>query len=202
MLITETVTQAKILGQKQRLRTLRDLDKAALELRDVCAIVLDNRIENDHLRRCIFARIPEERLRQAIATVDHLARPPDDHYHQELVDRYTKVRRFLPSLLKTVTFQATLSGKPVLCALQFLSSIEPLRKPDMSQAPLEVVPSAWRRLVLGRDGQVNRPAYTLCVVERLQDSLRRRDVFVPGSERWSDPRAKLLRGAEWQAKRP
>jgi hypothetical protein len=78
MLITETVTQAKILGQKQRLRTLRDLDKAALELRDVCAIVLDNRIENDHLRRCIFARIPEERLRQAIATVDNLARPPDD----------------------------------------------------------------------------------------------------------------------------
>lgn len=202
MLITETVAQAQLLGKKQRLRTLRDLDKAALELRDVCTFVIDGEIEDNQLRRRIFARIPEERVRQAIATVDHLARPPDDHYHQELVDRYTKVHRFLPSLLKTVTFQTTSSGKPVLCASQFLSSIELLRKPDMSQAPLEAVPSAWRRLVLGRDGQVNRPAYTLCVVERLQDSLRRRDVFVPGSERWSDPRAKLLRGAEWQAKRP
>jgi TnpA family transposase len=31
--------------------------------------------------------------------------------------------------------------------------------------------------------------------------LRRRDIYVEASERWSDPRAKLLQGAEWQAKR-
>jgi len=37
-------------------------------------------------------------------------------------------------------------------------------------------------------------AYTLCVMERLQDRLRRRDVYVEAAERWSDPRAKLLQG--------
>jgi TnpA family transposase len=61
---------------------------------------------------------------------------------------------------------------------------------------------AWRRRVLPQDQAVDRRAYTLCVVERLQDSLRRRDVFVPQSERWGDPRAKLLRGAAWEAVRP
>ncbi|HEA5375912.1 TPA: Tn3 family transposase, partial [Escherichia coli] len=35
----------------------------------------------------------------------------------------------------------------------------------------------------------------------LQDSLRRRDVYVTGSNRWGDPRARLLQGADWQANR-
>ena len=40
------------------------------------------------------------------------------------------------------------------------------------------------------------------MLERLQDNLRRRDVFVPSSERWGDTRKKLLHGDEWKAKRP
>lgn len=202
LLITEITAQAKQLGQKQRLRTLRDLDKAALDLREVGAMLLNEVIADDRLRERIFARISPDRLREAIATIDNLARPPDDNYHQELVDRYMKVRRFLPSVLKTVKFQAAPSGQPVLKALWFLAGIEGQRKPDMSQAPLDVVSAAWQRLVIDNDGQASRPAYTLCVLERLQDNLRRRDVFVPSSERWGDTRKKLLHGDEWKAKRP
>jgi TnpA family transposase len=39
-------------------------------------------------------------------------------------------------------------------------------------------------------------------MERLHESLKRRDVFVPRSERWGDPRIKLLHGARWEAMRP
>jgi hypothetical protein len=35
------------------------------------------------------------------------------------------------------------------------------------------------------------------VLEKLQDGLARRDIFVSPSERWCDPRAKLLQGAGW-----
>ena len=35
-------------------------------------------------------------------------------------------------------------------------------------------------------------------MERLQDTLRRRDIFVPNSERWGDARRKLLDDATWQ----
>lgn len=51
-------------------------------------------------------------------------------------------------------------------------------------------------------GRVSQPAYTLCLLERLQDGLRRRDIYVPASDRWGDPRVKLLRGSGWQARRP
>ena len=48
---------------------------------------------------------------------------------------------------------------------------------------------------------VDRRAYTLCILDRLQESLRRRDIFVTRSERWGDPRVKLLQGAQWEAMR-
>jgi hypothetical protein len=51
---------------------------------------------------------------------------------------------------------------------------------------------------------VGQRAYTFCVLERLQDGLHRRDLFVAApapSERWGDPRAELLQGAAWEAAR-
>ncbi|MGH2930949.1 MAG: Tn3 family transposase, partial [Solirubrobacteraceae bacterium] len=40
------------------------------------------------------------------------------------------------------------------------------------------------------------------MLELLRLALRRRDVFAPGSERWSDPRRRLLEGPAWQQARP
>ncbi len=201
LLITQTVAQARKLGKKQRLRTLRDLDRAAIDLREVATIFLNEQIADERLRERVFDRIRPERLQAAIETVERLARPPNDNYHQELVDRYKKVRRFLPTLLKTVQFQATSSGQPILDALQFLTGIEGRRKVDMHEAPRTVISKVWQRLVLDQNGQVDLPAYTLCVLEQLQDGLRRRDLFVVGSDRWGDTRKKLLRGVEWKKKR-
>ncbi len=68
-------------------------------------------------------------------------------------------------------------------------------------APLEVARGVWRPIVEPKPGQVDHRAYTLCVLERLRDALRKRDVFVKASRRWRDPRAQLLAGDEWQAAR-
>ncbi len=51
------------------------------------------------------------------------------------------------------------------------------------------------------DGRIQRAGYSLCFLERLQDSLRRRDVWVTKSDRWGNPREKLLHGEAWQAQR-
>jgi Tn3 transposase DDE domain len=55
--------------------------------------------------------------------------------------------------------------------------------------------------VINRERQVDRRAYTLCVIDRLQEALRRHDVFVSPSDRWGDPRAKLLQGEAWESAR-
>ncbi len=68
----------------------------------------------------------------------------------------------------------------------------------MSQAPRALLTPAWERLVLGAGGELDRRLYTFCALERLQDGLRRRDLFAPASRRWGDPHAKLLQGPAWE----
>jgi TnpA family transposase len=201
LIVTDLLAQAKLAGEKERLRTLGDLDAAALQLRDVCAVLLDETCSSTRVRSLAFARVPRPRLAEAVALVESLARPPEDDYQGELLDRYRRVRRFWPCLLRTVTFQATQAGRPLIHALNVLAAWEDQREPDLSRAPLDVVSRAWRRFVIGPDRTIDRRAYTLCVLHRLQDALRRRDVFVDRSERWGDPRAKLLHGAAWEAAR-
>jgi len=203
LLISDIIYDAQTDGENERLRTLRDLDAAALQLWEALKILLDDNVDAAAIRTQTYAHVPRARLLEAGAQVETLTRPPDDRYYPELVDRYRRVRRFLPALLRTVSFEGTQAGKPMLDAIDFLRHIEHHPHPDMQLAPLEVVPSAWRRLVKpSRVSMVDRHAYTLCAVERLQDHLRRRDVFVPRSERWGDPRVKLLQGAQWEILRP
>ena len=68
----------------------------------------------------------------------------------------------------------------------------------MSQAPRALLTPAWERLVIGPEGRIDRRLYTFCTLERLQDGLRRRDLFVPASRRWGDPHARLLHGPAWE----
>jgi TnpA family transposase len=202
LLLSEILAEATQHGQQARLRTVRDLDEAALRLRQGCTILLDEAYADEQVRHTVFTHVPRAQLADAVAQVGALARPPDDHYYPELVEQYQRVRRFLPTLLRAIVFHSMSAGQPVLAALQFLAALDARRPPPLRDAPRDVVPRPWRRLVLGLDTTIDRRAYTLCVMERLQDTLRRRDVFVPGSERWGDPRAALLQGAQWEAMRP
>ncbi len=201
MLITDIAASAKHLGQKNRLRSLRDLDQAAIALAKICSVLLDENCPDLDVRAAVFAKLPQERVAQAIMTIDDLARPSDDKYHQEMLTRYRTVRRFLPHVLQRMSFKAAPAGQPVLDALEYLADLKGRRKSKLDDAPLGIVDAGWKRLVVDKQGQVNLPAYTLCVLERFQDRLHRRDIYAETSERWGDPRAKLLQGRDWEAKR-
>ena len=68
----------------------------------------------------------------------------------------------------------------------------------MKDAPLDCVTSGWKRYVAPPDQTPDRRYYTLCILARLYVALRRRDIYVPQSSRWGDPRAKLLQGDAWE----
>jgi len=191
-------------GDRARLGALRALDVAALLLRDVARMVRDVEIRDAEVRATIEEAIGDAAIDHAIAVVDTLTRPPDDHYDDDLFTRYSTMRQFLPTLLRTVAFAGTAAARPVLDAVAYLREIEGQKAPDMLEAPLDVVPPAWRRLVVqtAPTYRVDRKAYTFALLEQLQAALKRHDVFVTPSEKWADPRATLLQGAAWEAARP
>lgn len=199
LLASDITSKAKNIGKRNRLRTLKDLDKAAIALAKACALILDEEQSSDDLRASIFSLIAKPQLEQAIGTINDIARPPEGTFHEEMVEQYGRLKRVVPRLLSDIEFKPTASGVPVHQALTFLQSINGPQKEMPSHAPVAFVTNAWRRLVFDKDGGISRAGYTLCLMDRLQDALRRRDIYVEDSERWTDHRSKLLQGAEWEA---
>jgi hypothetical protein len=187
LLIDDLRKEAEALGKSERLRTIGDLDAAALQLLDVCQIVMDTTCPNSQIRTRALAAVTRAELEQSIEAVKKLARRPNHNYRKEFVERYGRVQIFLPSLLQSLKFDGTSAAQGVLEAVRFLGGINGQREPDMSTAPLDFVPQSWLEWVRTEDGTVDRRAYTVCALERLQDGLRRRDVFVKGADRWGDP---------------
>jgi Domain of unknown function (DUF4158) len=200
MLIRDLLARSVSVGKKARLRTLRDLDAAALALAEISEQVMTPEWTDEQVRA--FLTEKQATITEAVTTIYELARPADDNYHQEIVARYPAVRRFFPALLRTIEFAGNEAGKLVLNALTFLKNLEGHKHPDLSGAPMEVVPASWKCYVAPKDQPVDRRYYTLCVLERLHEALRRHDVFVEESTRWGDPRAKLLAGEHWERVRP
>ncbi len=195
-------------GAKERLKTQKNLDAAALSLREMYLVVFDPAYPASKrlaaVRRDIFERIPERELKMATETIASIARPPDDRYYERVMKSYSHVRQFLPALISGVPFAATPNSKPVLDALQALPRLERRRRltaVDDAIVPSIVTPS-WRGHVYPQQDKLDRHAYTYCVLDQLQQALRRRDVFVNDSTRWADPRRLLLDGAAWEAARP
>ncbi len=202
LLVADLLRHSVTEGKKDRLKTLKSMDEAALQLCKACEVLLDFELKDADVRSTVFSAMSEIELEEAISSVLAIARPPDDNYYQELLTKWRTVRRFLPTLLNTIEFSATEAAKPVLDALLFLKSIEGVSKPDMTKAPTAFVKKGWKRLVFDQDGAIDRQALTFCALENLRDCLRSRDMFVAPSARWADPRAKLLQGEVWTAVRP
>jgi TnpA family transposase len=197
-LITAILSRVDQAGQRRRLCTLKDLDGAALLLHEACLVLLDPACSDRLVRDTVFARVPRDQLVNAVAQIAELVGPLEDHYFEDLRSRYSQVRRFLPTLLEAVEFAAPDACRPTTEAFDFLKAIEGQKRPHMSQAPQAQMTPAWKRVVIGPEGQVDRRLYTFCVLERLQDGLRRRDLFVPASRRWGDPHTRLLQGLAWE----
>ncbi|HEM8081452.1 TPA: DUF4158 domain-containing protein, partial [Enterobacter roggenkampii] len=117
MLILDITRAAKKTGQKKRLRTLKDLDRAALILARACSLLLDEQADDAELRETIFNSIPKSRLAESVCKVNELARPQNNNFHDEMVEQYGRVKRFLPAVLRDLHFQAAPAGEHTLSAI-------------------------------------------------------------------------------------
>ena len=199
IVVTTLFNDAVKVGKKARLRTIRDLDAAALQLRRAGGVLIDETVKDNAVRKAAFAIVPRATLAAALEKIDAIVRPSGDLYFAELRTQTGKLR-FLPAMLRSVAFGATPAGQPALDAVLHLRSTDG-RGPAPS-APLDFVPSGWKRQVKATDGGVDSLGYRLCLLDAMRTGIRRRDLFASPSLRYADPRIGLLDGSAWEAARP
>lgn len=152
ILLGDLFKRAEKEDKKKRLRTLKDLDKAATQLADASQMILDAELSDSEIRSHIFAQISREALELAIKEVRSLVRPPNDVYFRELESRYRSVRYFLPSLLKYLHFESNPAGQPVVAAFAWLRANEPYAKTIQNAPDHESHGSFHKRMrsIIGR----------------------------------------------------
>ncbi|MET0192752.1 MAG: Tn3 family transposase [Hyphomicrobiaceae bacterium] len=201
----DIVSQAEEAHRKSRLRSLRDLDAAAIMLRDVGQHVVSD--EDDALpvaewRNALFEQIARADIQAAMASVDSLVTAPDDRRYRELRPQWRRVRTLFSALLQRITLDATPAGQPVVAALDYLRGVDDWTRARMKDAPTAFLGAAWKRHALDSAGRVaDNRAYVFAALEAFRAGLKRRDVFVPAGVRYADPRQGLLSGEAWNAAR-
>lgn len=104
----------------------------------------------------------------------------------------TYYRSMLRTLLKTVKFESNnLQHRPLLDALDWIH-INYHTKGRVHAAedniPIQgVVAPKYRSAVVDKDGYVDRHAFELCAVLTLRETLRSREVWVQGAEKYKNP---------------
>ncbi|WP_192580527.1 Tn3 family transposase [Micromonospora sp. ALFpr18c] len=203
LMATRLISPARRAMDKARLAAMPRLEKASATLVAVTRTVLE---------LLDSAAGPREQVAGAVATVAELV-PDEDSWEadnrQAIAARYGVVRPFVRLLAETLPLHAAPAGVTLLTEIR--GGLPTLLRRQISRKPLTtadlnmaLVPPMWRRAVLDNpalDGAADRDAYVMCLLTQLHGALRRRDIFAEPSQRWTDPRARLLDGPDWAAVR-
>jgi hypothetical protein len=198
---TSMFAQADAASKAARLRSLRDLDAAALKLRDAGAVILDEQTPDGDVREAVFNLIDRDALVAAVERVGALAEPHDDTYFAELRKHQRKIG-CAPALLAGIDLGAAPAGRPLIEAVEYLRVVHVDGKRPPGPAPTAFASKGWLGQLKTSDGSLDLTGYRLCVLDGLRRAIRRRDVFPLQSLRYADPRKGLLSGAAWEAARP
>ncbi len=199
-LLTDLVKDAEGAEKKARLRSLRDLDDAAILLRDMAALVFtEDALPLDQWRDALFERLPRADLVAAMAEVDAIARPHDARPYAELRTRWRRARRLFFNIATRLQMEAGPGGKAVQEAMDYLAGVADWSSAKMRDAPTVAVPKAWRAHALDAQGRVaDAKAYVFALIDAWRTAVKRRDIFANPGTRYGDPRRGLLDGTTWQ----
>jgi TnpA family transposase len=202
-LLTDLVKDAEAADKKARLRSLRDLDDAAILLRDMGRLVMaDDDLPLDRWRDALFERLPRADLDAAMAEVDAIAKPSDAKPYGELRRRWRRARRLFFNIATRLDTGSAPGGDALHAAIGYLKGVSNWSNAAMRDAPTAAVPKSWRPHVMDEGGRVRDPkAYVFAIIDAWRAALKRRDVFANPGIRYGDPRRGLLEGATWQESR-
>jgi hypothetical protein len=202
-LITDLVKDAETADKKARLRSLRDLDDAAILLRDMARLVFEeDALPLDQWRDALFERLPRDDLTAAMAEVDAIARSHDAKPYAELLVRWRRARRLFFNIATRLEMDAAPGGKAVQEAIHYLAKVADWSNAKTRDAPTAAIPKAWEAHVLDAEGLVADPrAYVFAIIDAWRAAVKRRDIFTNPGTRYGDPRRGMVDGATWQASR-
>jgi TnpA family transposase len=202
MLMRELGLRAQKRIQRERLRSLKDLDAAALTLRDAVRLVLDPKVPSRNLRQLIIQEFSESTLQTAVLNVTELTMTVEDSQTEIWQKIHQGIAQFISPMLESIEFDGAVTAKPLLEGVAFAKRLSKVSRAEWGLPPRGFIPKSWLPLIFsngskGIDGDFDRSKYLVCLTQQLEKALKRGDVFVERSIKYADPRARMLEGDIW-----
>ncbi len=204
LLLQKYMNDLKLAQKKATLRSSKDLDKAAIILAEACSFILDDQVPNIDLRQNIYDQIAKISLQEARERVLELTTQAVDNSAKVIKGKYHSARKFLPAFLELIDLIALPNTLPLLDAFEFFKKQEHEKSGgvDFNKAPTSFIPDNWKAYIYPTPDKISKPHYSMCLMDQIRLAIRRRDLFVHPSIKWTDPRKELLQGEAWTKIRP
>ena len=118
--------------------------------------------------------------------------------------KYRSARKFMPTFLELMQFTALPNTQSLKDAFDLLKTNEDnkIKELDFETASRDFIPDTWKAYVYSSPDKIRKSHYTICLLEQIRLAIRRRDLFVHPSIKWTDPREELLQGQAWAKIKP
>jgi len=132
-------------------------------LRELGTVLRDDAIEAPNVRAVSFERGPNQGWHEAMEETPRVTRPRPEEAMYCFGKRYRSRRPLVPLWLQTRTLRAQGPGETGLRAVEVSRDLDraPTRRPVPKDAPMALVPDAWRPSIREPDGASRRRDYAL-----------------------------------------
>lgn len=172
-------------------------------------IILDESIHDETLRQVLFNQVDKEKLATQMADVETWLTGKYSHVFNLVVQRYSYLRQFAPTLLEHLDFKLEEATQTNLVqAIQILREMNRENRRKLPEdAPLDFIPKSLRPLV-EKDGEVSKSAWECALLTAVRDEIRAGNLYAARSKRfgrfdnffildkrWADQRESFFRRA-------
>lgn len=201
-----------------RTKNIQTTDKLVVTLRDmILAYKKDGSIEE---RFAAIQSVIEEKSDEVLSDCEAHTAHTGNNYYSFLWKYYKSHRVTLFSLLRTVTLHSTNQDVSLEQALKFLQSNEHVRKDLLDSIKIENkgktnenriqlldlswISDDWWKLITGYSNRntypdkIDRRYFELCVFTQILWDLKSGDLYVKGSDKFSDYREQLISWEEYE----
>ncbi|MGG0939810.1 Tn3 family transposase [Brevibacillus centrosporus] len=175
----------------------KSINEKVVHFADLGAALIKARSEGVDPFVALEAVMPWDQLIESVEEAKRLARPDYD-YLDLLEKKFYALRKYTPTLLKSLEFHSTKSAEPLMKAVDIIRDMNETGKRKVPEgAPLNFVSNRWQKHVYDDDGTINRHYYEMAVLTELRNYVRSGDVSIVGSRQHKDFEEYLVPKEDW-----
>ncbi|AWP25298.1 MULTISPECIES: Tn3 family transposase [Paenibacillaceae] len=176
----------------------KSINEKVVHFADLGAALIKARSEGIDPFVALDAVMPWDQVVASVEEAKRLARPVDYDYLDLLEKKFYALRKYTPTLLKSLEFRSTKSAEPLMKAVDIIRDMNETGKRKVPEgAPLNFVSNRWQKHVYDDDGTINRHYYEMAVLTELRNYVRSGDVSIVGSRQHKDFEEYLVPKADW-----